>query len=411
MDDFDALHNNPLDGLHLFRVFLSVAGTGSIARSAEQIFKAPSAITRAIADLEKLLGTPLFERKPRGMLPNRYGEAVLRRGLRIQEEIRQAVDELGGSHSEGNALAALLNSGRKLQLFILVAETRSVSQAATQLGLSQAGASMALTRMEAGLGQPLFHRMLQGMVITDAATRFLARAKRISAELRHMQSDLSAIAGSLSGRVSVGALPLGRTQIIPQGIADALKHHPGLRVTTVEGPYGVLASGLRNGDIDFIFGALRKDEQARGLIAEPLFNDRLGIIARAGHPLAACTRISLDELLAKQWILPRIDAPGRRLVDESFQELGLEPPSPSVETGDLAILRSLLMNSDMLTAISPNQLHFELKAGSLVELPVQLGNTIREIGITQRDGAQLSPGAEAVLSSIRAEARKLAPAQ
>lgn len=398
-----------LDGLHHLRVFLSVAHTGSIARSADQIFKAPSAITRSINELEQALGTLLFERQPRGMLLNAYGEAVHRRALRIHEEIRLAIDEFCNSKSEGNALAGVFFSGRKLQLFIAVAEMRNISRVAGHLGLSQAGASMALTRMESTLGQRLFHRMLQGMVITDAATRLLARAKRIIAEVRHMQSDLSAIAGTLVGQVSVGALPLGRTQIVPQGIASALKMHPELRVTTVESPYEVLASGLRNGDIDFIFGALRSDEHGRGLIAESLFSDRLGIIARANHPLAGRKNISLKELLSRQWILPRVDAPGRRLVDESFQELGLAPPFPSVETGDLAILRSLLLNSDMLTAISPHQLCFEIAAGDLVELPVDIGKTMREIGITLREGAQLSPAAEVVLTSIRTQAQKLVP--
>jgi LysR family transcriptional regulator of gallate degradation len=407
MNEFRPPDANALDGLHHIRVFLTVARTGSIARSADQIFKAPSAITRSINELEQTLGTRLFERQPRGMLLNSYGEAVQSRALRIHEEIRLAIDEFCHSKSEGNALAGVLFSGRKLQLFIAVAEMRNISRVARHLGLSQAGVSMALARMESTLGQPLFHRMLQGMVITDAATRLLARSKRINAELRHMQSDLSAIAGTLVGRVAIGALPLGRTQIVPQGIAAALKLHPGLRVTTVESPYEVLASGLRNGDIDFIFGALRNDEHGRGLIAEPLFSDRLGIIARAKHPLTGRERISLEELLSQQWILPRIDAPGRRLIDESFQELGLEPPFPSVETGDLAILRSLLLNSDMLTPISPHQLCFELKAGDLVELPVQLGKTMREIGITLREGAQLSPATEVVLASIRAQAWEL----
>lgn len=407
MSESGLLGVNTLDGLHQLKVFLSVAHSGSIARSAEQIFKAPSAVTRSINELEQLLGTPLFERKPRGMLLNAYGEAVERRGLRIQEEVRLASEEFCSTRSEGTALANLLFSGRKLQLFISVAELRNISRVATQLGISQAGASMALSRMEASLGQPLFHRMLQGMVISDAATKLFARGKRIIAELRHMQSDLSAIAGTLMGAVAVGALPLGRTKIVPQGIANALKRHPDLRVTTLESPYEVLASGLRNGEIDFIFGALRKDERCRGLISEPLFNDRLGIIARANHPLAGRKKISLEELLSRQWILPRINAPGRRLIDESFQELGLTPPSPSVETGDLAILRSLLINSDMLTAISPHQLCFELVAGDLIELPVELGRTIREIGITLREGAQLSPAVAVVLEAIRAQSEQL----
>ncbi|NBP62738.1 MAG: LysR family transcriptional regulator [Betaproteobacteria bacterium] len=391
-----------LAGLHHLKVFVSVAHTGSINRSADQIFKAPSAITRSVSELERLLDKPLFERKPRGMLINPYGAAVLKRSLRIIDEVGQAADEsIFKTRSESNVLSNLMMSGQKLQLLVSLHEQRNLTAAALGLGMTQSGASMSLKRIEGALGRPLFQRMQQGLVTTDLGVRLLSRAKRIIAELRHMQSDLSAIAGTLAGHVTIGALPLGRTLLLPDGIATAVKRHPNLRISTLESPYEALVHGLRNGDIDFILGALRSDGHGEGLIVESLFTDRMGILARAGHRLAANRRILLSDLLAEQWILPRPDAPGRRLIDASFSELGLMPPQPSVETGDLAILRRLLNNSDMLTAISPHQLTFEIESGMLVELPVVLGTSTRDIGLTLRRGALLSPAAYAVIEAVR----------
>ena len=256
--------------------------------------------------------------------------------------------------------------------------------ALTRMPVAYNSSSMALSRMEATLGHGLFQRMMQGMVATDATARLVMRAKRVFAEIRHMQSDLAAISGSLAGLVTIGTLPLGRTFVVPTGIAHALAQHPGLRVVTFENQYEQLIASLRNGDIDVVFGALRPKDLAQGLVTEPLFSDRIGIVARRGHPLAAYASLSLQDLLSQQWILPRPNAPGRRLVDASFQELGLQAPVPSVETGDLAMLRQLLNCSDMLTAISPHQLMFEIQAGTLAELPVKLGATTRSIGFTLR---------------------------
>lgn len=399
------------NSLRYIRDFLSVAETGSIARSSEVIFKASSAIARAISELEHSLGVGLFERKPRGMLLNAYGEAVRNRARRITDEIAGAVEEITRFAKrqptvERNAVSNLLLNGRGLMLLISVSELRNLSAAAAHVGLSQAGASMALSRMESALGQPLFQRMMQGMVVTDAGAMIVSRGKRIVAELRHMQSDVAAIAGTMQGRIAIGALPLGRTHVLPAAIAAALQRHPNIRVTTVESPYEALVAGLRDGDIDFIVGALRVGERNAGLITESLFEDRLGIIARAGHPLAGAPA-SLKDLLPQRWILPRPGAPGRRLIDQSFRELAIEPPIPSVETGDLAVLRGLLKNSDMLTAISPHQLHYEIISGDLVELPVALGKTVRRIGITSREGAMLSPAALAVIDEIRSASRRL----
>lgn len=393
---------------------MAVAQEGSVVRGAEHVFKAPSAVTRSVMELERSLGHALFERKPRGMLLNGYGQAVLGRARRIDEEAQAAAEEFirTASASAGlhNLLVNLMFSGRKLDLLIGLTEHRTMSATAGHVGLTQAGASMALTRMEAALGHPLFQRMLQGMVPTDAAARLVVRAKRVFAEIRHMQSDLAALSGSLAGVVTIGTLPLGRTFVVPTGIAHALTLHPGLRVVTFESHYEQLIASLRSGEIDVVFGALRPLDAAQGLMTEALFSDRIGIIARTGHPLAREKTLTLQDLLRQQWILPRPNAPGRRLVDAFFRNAGLELPAPSVETGDLAMMRQLLNSSDMLTAISPHQLMFEIADGSLTELPVRIGATTRQIGFTLRQGSSLSASALAVLGAIRAQAQGMEPA-
>lgn len=399
----------PASVLDHLRPFMAVAQSGSVVRGAEQVFRAPSAVTRSVMELEHCVGVPLFERKPRGMLCNAYGQAVSERAQRIHEEALAAADEfqrvLTAPASLHNALVNLMFNGRKLQLLIGLSEHRSLSATAAHLGLTQAGASMALSRLEATLGQPLFQRMMQGMVPTDAAARLVIRAKRVLAEIRHMQSDLAAISGSLAGVVTIGTLPLGRTFVVPTGIAHALTLHPGLRVVTFESHYEQLIANLRSGDIDVVFGALRPADAVQGLVTEALFSDRIGIMARTGHPLAQKRKLALQDLLDQPWILPRPNAPGRRLVEALFRNAGLELPAPSVETGDLPMLRQLLNSSDMITAISPHQLMFEVADGSLTELPVQIGATTRQIGFTLRQGSALSPSALAVLDAIRAQAQ------
>ncbi len=394
--------------LHNLRIFLTIAETESISRAAKQLFKVPSAITRSLVELERVVGSPLFERKPRGMLLNAYGQAVLVRTRRINDEIQQSVDELldaktKKSPASRSSVAVLLFNQRKLELLINLVSLRNISSAANQMGMTQAGASMALARIEAALGQTLFHRGLEGLVATDPAGRLVMRAKRIFAELRHIGSDISALGGDLTGSVVIGTTPLGRTQVFPTAIATAIARFPGLRVATVDNTYDSLIAGLRSGEIDFVFGALRPRHMCQGLIVEPLFIDRLAIIVRAGHPLSKKATLQLSELLDENWILPRTI--GRPLVDASFRMLELTPPVPSIEAGDPSVIRQLLRVSDMLAVTSPLQLKFEIDTGALVELPVTLEGTIREVGLIVRDGAMLSPAARAVLESVRSQLR------
>jgi LysR family transcriptional regulator of gallate degradation len=281
-------------------------------------------------------------------------------------------------------------------------EKRNMPAVAREFGITQPAISSALKDLEDGLGVALLDRKARGLSPTPAGEIVAFYFKRALAELRHIGPDIAASEGALQGSVTVGALPLGRTQILPLAIATLLARHPGLHVATIESPYEVLAASLRSGDIDFILGALRSSDEAKDLQQEPLFEDRISVIARAGHPLARVARIDFDALRQARWALSRHGAPSRELLERFFSEAQQAPPIPAVETGDLAVLRGLLLESDMLTAISAHQLRYEIRDGSLVVLKFPLDRTRREIGLTQRLGAFPSPGARALMQEIRA---------
>ena len=101
-----------------------------------------------------------------------------------------------------------------------------------------------------------------------------------------------------------------------------------------------------------------------------------------------------------QWILPRENSPARHLLDRAFQAAALTAPQPVVESGDLAIVRGLLLNSDMVAVVSSHQLEYELQAGILTPLALNLPDTRREIGLTFRLGALHSPATQALLRCI-----------
>jgi LysR family transcriptional regulator, regulator for genes of the gallate degradation pathway len=392
--------------LRHLRALSAVAAAGSVAGAAEQLFRVPSAVTRSIAELERALGVAPFERRARGMLLTVDGERVLARAHRIEREFEEARALLarggaGSSAAVRSTFGSLLN-GRRLAVFASLADKRHMGAVAREFGITQPGISSGLKDLEAGLATALFERGARGLAPTPAGEILAFHFKRALAELRHIGPDLAASRGILQGTVQVGALPLGRTHILPLAIAALVSRHPQLRVVTAESPYDALAAALRSGDIDFILGALRPPAEASGLQQEALFEDRLSIIVRCGHPLARRKRLDPAALRRAVWVLPRPGTPARELLRRSFAEAGLAPPLPTVETGDIAVLRGLLLASDMLTAISPHQLRHEIRAGALVALDVVLAATRRKIGLSTRAGAVPSPGARALMDEIHA---------
>ncbi|HTN65909.1 MAG TPA: LysR family transcriptional regulator [Burkholderiaceae bacterium] len=73
------------------RYFREAATAGSIRNAAERIHVAPSAITRQIAKLEDALGTPLLERRARGVVVTQAGAIFLEFSEKSQLRIHEAI--------------------------------------------------------------------------------------------------------------------------------------------------------------------------------------------------------------------------------------------------------------------------------------------------------------------------------
>jgi DNA-binding transcriptional LysR family regulator len=79
------------------RYFREAASAGSIRRAAEALYVSPSALTRSIAQLEKLLGTKLLERRARGVTVTPSGALLLsfsQQSLFRINEMIGAIDDL-----------------------------------------------------------------------------------------------------------------------------------------------------------------------------------------------------------------------------------------------------------------------------------------------------------------------------
>jgi DNA-binding transcriptional LysR family regulator len=85
--------------LRLLTHIVEVARTGSIRAAAELLNLTPSAINRRIQDLEREVGTPLFERRPRGVKLTTAGEMFVRYArsqIADAERMKSQVEDLRG---------------------------------------------------------------------------------------------------------------------------------------------------------------------------------------------------------------------------------------------------------------------------------------------------------------------------
>lgn len=385
------------------RAFCMIAERGTVSDAADKLFRTQSAITRSIRDLEHTLATPLFERHSSGMLLTEMGKCILPRARRAIQELHYIPVLLSKLKQRDSlreeAEPIWLFNLRRLQIFLALCRFHHTQSVAVSLGISQPAVSAALKVLEKGAGLPLFQRTPKGMMPSPAGREIAPYISRALNEIRHIPEELAAQQGILTGTVHVGALPLCRSNLLPQAITQLVTRYPGVKVVTNESVFSGLVSELRAGDIDFILGALRQNDAVPDIQNQVLFDEELILLARPQHPLAG-RPLTPDDLVQTQWILPRENSPARYLLDRAFAALGMQAPQPVVESGDLAIVRGVLLHSDMVAAVSAHQLEYELDANILRPLALNLPDTRREIGLTFRQGALHSPATKALLKCI-----------
>ena len=115
-------------------------------------------------------------------------------------------------------------------IFASVVEHRSFSAAADAIGLSKATVSKAITRLEAHLGQSLFHRTSRRLALTEAGKPLAEHAARILAEARLAEESANDAASAPTGRVRLAApMSFGIKNVAPL-LAEFLAAHPGIEV-------------------------------------------------------------------------------------------------------------------------------------------------------------------------------------
>lgn len=115
-------------------------------------------------------------------------------------------------------------------IFASVVEHGSFTRAAEALGLSKATASKAVTRLEAHLGAPLFHRTSRHLSLTDSGRSLAERAQRMLMEARCAEEAARDEAASPSGTVRLAApMSFGLRRVAP-AIAEFIAAHPEITV-------------------------------------------------------------------------------------------------------------------------------------------------------------------------------------
>lgn len=358
--------------LRHLRAAAEICARGSVSRAAAAVSLTQPAVTQGVARLERLLGQPLFERTPEGMDP-------LPAARTLAQRIEAALAHIASPRVTMAQLRAL----------IAFADAGSYPGASAASGLSQPSLHRAINDLALALRRTLLERRGKGVALTEAGRRTVRAFRLARAELEAGLAELEGIKGRETGRIVIGAMPLSRARLLPAAAAAFYAKHPEVALSIVEGSYLELVEPLRDGEIDLMIGAVRAPSPGPDLVQVSLFRDRPVIVGRKGHPFARIIADNRDgkilpHLARFPWIVAGPGAPLRTQWERMFLSADVDPPAVPIECGSVITIREILIKSDFLTLLSPDQISVELEAGWLEQLHAAPAGLVREIGLTTR---------------------------
>jgi DNA-binding transcriptional LysR family regulator len=296
---------------------------------------------------------------------------------------------------------------RQLLLLIALDEQRNIHRAAEELHMTQPAASKQLKDLEDMLEVQLFERLPRGMAPTIYGETMIRHARMALTSLSLAHEDIVALKAGLVGQVEVGIIMTPGMSLLPRAISRVKQQAPLLRIGVQMETSNILLERLQRGTLDFMIGRILEKEGKSGLQYEELAEEPVCAVARVGHPLLTALGLELKDIAQSAWILPPQGSVLRHRCDMMFRRAGLEPPNNVVDTTALLLIIVLLQQTDSVHVMPVEVARFYASLNILSILPIDLPCKMDAFGIITQHGHLLSPGADMLLTAIRASAQEI----
>jgi len=289
---------------------------------------------------------------------------------------------------------------RHLTCFLEVARLKSVSGAASMLGLSQPAASKTIQELEAILGVELFDRSRRNLVPTSFGEVFLRYAGASITALKQGMQSVTQAEGGVS--FTVGALPTVSARILPAAVTHFSAQRYGMKPRIITGPNGYIISQLRLGDVDLVIGRMAEPDAMKGFSFEHLYSERIALVVRPGHPLLQPSVFDIGAIGGYQVLMPPPGSIIRPTVDRFLVANAIGPLADEIETVSDSFARSYTRSSDAVWIISEGVVVDDIDHGLLMRLPADMSDTLGPVGLTTRTDTPPSLPVQLFAQSVRA---------
>ncbi|UFN49302.1 LysR family transcriptional regulator [Roseomonas sp. OT10] len=275
---------------------------------------------------------------------------------------------------------------RRLRYFVAIAEAGSFSGAARGLAIAQPALSHHMRELETALGERLFERLRQGVVLTEAGQVLLGHARGILDAIARAEGEFAQRRrGAASQRrpVRLAVIP-SFSPLVPKVLSVVAERMPGIELYVTEAWTQDSHRMVQAGQLDLAVN-LADD---RWPLGRPMFREPLVFVTAAGEggvKPGGEGPIRFPDLCRARLILPSAGKPDRRLMERLARQAGLRLDIAH-EVDGLIPRKQAVVAGLGSTIFAPINVLAEVEAGLLTTRPIEEPAVTRLVVMEVRQG-------------------------
>jgi len=247
--------------------------------------------------------------------------------------------------------------------------------------------SHSMKALEGEAGCRLLDKMGKKAVLTQAGEQLLERATRILAEMSEARAELGRLGKWGQSRLRLGASTTACQHVLPGVLREFKDSFPNCTVSIEPGDTPEMIEALRNHKIDLAVNL--EPKRGEPLDFRPLFTDELHFIVSPQHPWARAGKVERAEIARQNYIVYKRRSYTSEMIEEHFRADDIVLFS-QLDLGNMEAIKELVKLGIGISILAPWTAKKEIKAGTLVALPLGKRKLKRRWGILHWEGRRMS---------------------
>lgn len=278
----------------------------------------------------------------------------------------------------------------KYDVFFKVLETKTISQAAKEIGYSQSAVSQTIKALEEELETTLFIRQKSGVSLSQDGLAYLPYLKSVQASLDNLRTKKKEMKGLNQAILKIGTFTSVSRHLLPSLMEEFIQIYPNVQFELYQSEYTNIEQQLLEGSLDLGFTCIDAIQQVQ---YQELYYDKMFALVPQNHVLAKYNVLSMKQIAKYPFI--QLDEGEYSLPINMFHSLNLPVQIKHKVYDDSTILAMIRQNLG-ISILYQNALS---DYDDLCLIPIQ-ENLFRHVGIAYNNYDTLSYAGKTFLDFI-----------